>query len=79
MTLAIFRTEGNYPVEKNILKILLEKCHFSVVLKFSQGCCVDQMICVILEKMLLKNSFLSVGVKKKLFVFASKVVCIMFW
>ena len=54
MTLAIFRTEGNFSIEKDILKhhLIIEKCDFSVVLEFLQESCLDQMICVNQETML---------------------------
>ena len=46
MTLAIFRTKGKCPVQKDILKILLNCSEMLVlvVLKFLQECCLGWMI-----------------------------------
>ena len=54
MTLAIFKTEGNCPVEKDILKISLNCCEmsFSSRFKILQECCLGQMICVNQERIL---------------------------
>ena len=49
MTFAIFRTEGSCPLEQNIKNIISYRFHF-LVLKFSQVCCFDQMICENLVK-----------------------------
>ena len=54
MTLAIFRSERNGPVQKEYKRshLIVEKCHFSVVLKCLQECCLDQIICENKEKIL---------------------------
>ena len=51
LTFASFRTEGNCLVKKDMLILYryidqrIYKCHFLGALKFSQACCLDQIIC----------------------------------
>ena len=72
MTLAIFRTEGNCPVETDILKLSLNCWEISF---FSSFEIVTEMLfgpdelCESREGIIKDISFLSVGVKKKVFVF----------
>ena len=72
MTLAIFRTEGSCPVEKDILKISLncwEILFFRSFRIFTGMLFWPDDLCESREDVIKDISFLSVGVKKKIFVF----------
>ena len=72
MTLAIFKTEGNCPVEKDILKISLncwEMSFFSSFKIFTGMLFGPDDLWESREDIISDISFLSVGVKKKVFVF----------
>ena len=67
MTLAIFRTEGIYPVEKDIIKISINCWEMS----FFSSIKIDLHESVIkdITDIIRDISFLSIWVKKKVFVF----------
>ena len=72
MTLAIFRTQGKCAVEKDILKILLNCWEMSYFSSFKT--CLRMLfgpddLCESREDVIKDISFLSVGVKKKVFGF----------
>ena len=72
MTLAIFRIERNCPVEKDILKKSLncwEMSFFSSFKIFTGMLFGPDDLCESREDIISNISFLSVGVKKKVFVF----------
>ena len=72
MSLAVFRTEGSCPVEKDILKISLNCCQMSFFssLKIFTGMLFGPDDLYESREGIIKDiSFLSVGVKKKVFVF----------
>ena len=72
MTLAFFRTEGNCPVEKDILKISLncrEISLFSSFKIFTGMLFGPDDLCESREDIISNISILSVEVKKKVFVF----------
>ena len=72
MTLAIFRIERNCPVEKYILKKSLNcwEMSFSSSFKIFTGMLFGpDDLCESREDIISNISFLSVGVKKKVFVF----------
>ena len=72
MTLAIFKTEGNCPVEKDILKISLncwEMSFFNSFKIFTGMLFGPDDLWESREDIISDISFLSVGVKKKVFVF----------
>ena len=71
MTLAIFRIERNCPVEKDILKKSLkcwEMSFFSSFKIFTGMLFGPDDLCESREDIISNISFLSVGVKKKVFV-----------
>ena len=72
MTLAIFRTEENCPVEKDILKISLncwEMSFFSSFEMFTGMLFGPHNLCESREDIIKDISFFSIGVKKKVFEF----------
>ena len=72
MNLAIFSTKGNCPVEKDILKISLnywEMSFFNSFKIFTEMLFVSDDLCESAEDIIKYISFLSVGVKKKVFAF----------
>ena len=71
MSLAVFRTEGSCPVEKDILKISLNCCQMSFFssLKIFTGMLLGPDDLYESREDIKDISFLSVGVKKKVFVF----------
>ena len=82
MTLAIFRTEGNCPVEKDILKISLNcwEMSFFSSFKIFTGMLFGPDNLWESREDINGISFLSVGVKKKVKkVWIRKTVCVMFW
>ena len=71
ITLGIFRTEGNCPVKKHILKISLNSCEISIFgsFKFSQVYCLAHDLWESSGDIIENISFLSVKDKKNVFVF----------
>ena len=71
MSLAVFRTEGSCPVEKDILKVSLKCCQMSFFscLKIFTGMLFGPDDLYESREDIKDISFLSVGVKKKVFVF----------